>query len=502
MLLVRNIRLPLSCPDPDAEAAAQALHILRVPAHKAARCGVAKLSVDARHGKPVLVYTMAITLKDEGEESAYAGASPCVCFTQPARFSFSVGDTALKTRPVVVGLGPAGLFATLLLARSGFRPLVLERGYAGCPDMTELSRKLARLYGADLGVDQSSAGIDRVLTVDICGIKDRFALDGENLTREYADIAFGTIFEPYLIDGVFDPEAVRIEKESLARRLDAEFNNKRLYCVRQARRKFYGDSPAGIELGGYKSDLPNVTPQTLKAEYDRILSLASIDVMVQGADPALVEELLLQKLAGAARSPQRFAMPLAMPIIETQHFSEEIPGLTQAKLCMLFTRGTPEDLPSITVMRMAMSVFGGSTTSRLFRNVREKQSLCYYCGSSALRATGVMMVDSGVEPGREAQAEAAILKELNDLCTGPITEQEMDDCRRSLLSSLDSLGDSLGGLESWYYGQILRDEALAPPEYGKVLTNAVTADEVREVLQSYHYSVGYTLTAKGEGENA
>lgn len=97
-------------------------------------------------------------------------------------------------------------------------PLVLERGYAGCPDMTELSRKLARLYGADLGVDQSSAGIDRVLTVDICGIKDRFALDGENLTREYADIAFGTIFEPYLIDGVFDPEAVRIEKESLARR--------------------------------------------------------------------------------------------------------------------------------------------------------------------------------------------------------------------------------------------------------------------------------------------
>ena len=78
-------------------------------------------------------------------------------------------------------------------------PLVLERGYAGCPDMTELSRKLARLYGADLGVDQSSAGIDRVLTVDICGIKDRFALDGENLTREYADIAFGTIFEPYLM---------------------------------------------------------------------------------------------------------------------------------------------------------------------------------------------------------------------------------------------------------------------------------------------------------------
>ena len=380
--------------------------------------------------------------------------------------------------------------------------LVLERGYAACPDMTALSRRLAELYGADLGVDLASAGTDRVLSADICGIKDAYALAGENLTAAYADIVFGTIFDPYLVDGAFDPEAVRIETETQARRLEAEFNSKRLYCVRQARRKFYGDTPAGIELGGYPGELVNVTPQSLKAEYDRILSTASIDVMVQGVDEARVADLLLKKLEGLHRDPQPFAAPTAMPPTPLRHFKEEIPGLTQAKLCMLFTRGTPEDLPSITVMRMAMSVFGGSTTSRLFRNVREKQSLCYYCGSSALRATGVMMVDSGVEPGREAQAEAAILKELNDLCTGPITEQEMDDCRRSLLSSLDSLGDSLGGLESWYYGQILRDEALAPPEYGKVLTNAVTADEVREVLQSYHYSVGYTLTAKGEGENA
>lgn len=380
--------------------------------------------------------------------------------------------------------------------------LVLERGYAACPDMTALSRRLAELYGADLGVDLSSAGPDRVLSADICGIKDTYALAGENLTDAYADIVFGTIFDPYLVDGIFDPEAVRIETETQARRLEAEFNSKRLYCVRQARRKFFGNSPAGIELGGYPGELVNVTPASLKAEYDRILSTASIDVMVQGVDEARVADLLLRKLESIRRDPQPFALPMAMPRTPLRHFKEKIPGLTQAKLCMLFTRGTPEDLPSITVMRMAMSVFGGSTTSRLFRNVREKQSLCYYCGSSALRATGVMMVDSGVEPGREAQAEAAILKELNDLCTGPITEQEMDDCRRSLLSSLDSLGDSLGGLESWYYGQILRDEALAPPEYGKVLTNAVTADEVREVLQSYHYSVGYMLTAKGEGENA
>lgn len=375
-------------------------------------------------------------------------------------------------------------------------PLVLERGYAACPDMTALSRRLARLYGADLGVDISSAGIDRVLSADVCGIKDKFALAGENLTEAYAELVLGILFDPYLIDGAFDPEAVRIEKETLTRRLEAEYNNKRLYCVRQARRKFYGDSPAGIELGGYPGDLPNVTPQTLKAEYDRILAAASIDVMVQGADAERVGAMLLEKLRHIPRDPQPFAAPMAMPAVPVQHYREEIPGLTQAKLCMLFTTGTPENLPSISALRMAMGAFGGTSTSRLFRNVREKQSLCYYCGASALRSTGIMMVDSGVEPGREAEAEAAILAELNALCNAPVTEAELEDCRRSLLSGMDALGDSLGGLESWYYGQIVRGDTLMTPDEGRAALRAVTAEEVRTVLQRYRYAVCYAVTAK------
>ena len=128
MLLVRNIRLPLSCGE--AEAIHKARKILHLPAGVSARCGVARLSVDARHGTPVLVYTIAVTLQDEGEESAYAGASPCVAVTRQPHFAFPVGGAALAHPPVVCGLGPAGLFAALLLAKKGYRPIVLERGPA------------------------------------------------------------------------------------------------------------------------------------------------------------------------------------------------------------------------------------------------------------------------------------------------------------------------------------------------------------------------------------
>ena len=128
MILVRDIRLPLSAGEEQARA--QALHLLRLPQSKVRQMGVARLSVDARHGRPKLVYTIAVTLKDEGEEPAYAGALPCVALRQEAQLVLTPGAQTLKTRPVVCGLGPAGLFAALALAQQGFAPIVLERGPA------------------------------------------------------------------------------------------------------------------------------------------------------------------------------------------------------------------------------------------------------------------------------------------------------------------------------------------------------------------------------------
>ncbi len=125
MLLIRNIRLPLSAGEADAYS--EALRIAQIPAEKAMSLGVARLSVDARHGRPALVYTVAVSLREPADEPRYA-APPAVALQQTPALCLRQGAAPMAHRPVVCGFGPAGIFAALLLARQGFCPIVLERG--------------------------------------------------------------------------------------------------------------------------------------------------------------------------------------------------------------------------------------------------------------------------------------------------------------------------------------------------------------------------------------
>ena len=372
-------------------------------------------------------------------------------------------------------------------------PLVLERCCADYPDMTLLSRRLAKLYGADLSVDNSTNGANRVLTVSVTGIKDEFALEGEDLTAEYAALVFGVAFRPYLVNGLFDEEAVAIERGKLRQQLQAEVNDKRLYCVRQARRRFFGDSLAGVERDGYLEEVDGVTPRLLTQVYEEMLCKASIEVTAIGAKDETVRRLLLAALEGRKREWQAPLPGLFMPRQQPDHQVETM-DMVQAKLCLLFTAGRCTGAQEIAASRLAMALYGGSVTSRLFLNVREKQSLCYYCSSSYTSVTGCMMVDSGVEPANARKAEAAILKELAQLCDGPITDEEMEDCRRGLLSSLESVEDSLSGLEGWYFAEIARGGPVSTPAQARAALEQATKEQVRQVLRQFTLSVSYLLT--------
>lgn len=184
MLLVRDIRLPLSAGED--EAVARALKILGMRRADVAQAGIARLSVDARRGRPCLVYTVALTPAEEGAQRLPARCAPCVSVVKPAAFRVQNGTRPLRHAPVVCGLGPAGLFAALLLARQGFCPVVLERGPT---------------------VEQRAAAVERFLQT---GVLD------ETANIQFGEGGAGTFSDGKLTTRIHDPLCAFVTETLLA----------------------------------------------------------------------------------------------------------------------------------------------------------------------------------------------------------------------------------------------------------------------------------------------
>ena len=375
-------------------------------------------------------------------------------------------------------------------------PHVLDRRCAQIPDPTQLSRRLFGLYGADLSSDSYTLGMNRVFSMGISGMKSEYALQGENLEQEYTDLLCQLLFHPFLEDGVFASEDVAIEKEKQEEFLRGEMNDKRSYCIRQARRKSFGDSPLGIESGGYLEDLPTLDGKKIYEAYEFILAKARVEIIAVGANGEKAAKAITACLP-KDRAPQEI---LAMGTIEKQQpllrFTEPMDS-TQGKLCIVCTSGVVAGVEEDMQTRVAAALFGGLPTSRLFMNVREKQSLCYYCSSGYNAYSGTLFIDSGINHADAEKTASAIYKELTQIQQELITQEELDNALLVLEGSYTSANDSPDALAAWVLNEELRGSRRSLEQAISML-KSVTREQVQQAMANFVPSVEYVLTQKEE----
>lgn len=143
-------------------------------------------------------------------------------------------------------------------------------------------------------------------------------------------------------------------------------------------------------------------------------------------------------------------------------------------------------------------VYGGSPSSKLFMNVREKMGLCYYCGSRITDVKGAMFVESGVQNNNIDAARQAITDQLKAVQDGRFTEDELMYAKLAMINSYKSIGDSLFATENWYMNQVFNIETLTPDEVAERV-DKVTRIDVIEAARKVSLDTVYVL--KGEDEN-
>ena len=165
--------------------------------------------------------------------------------------------------------------------------------------------------------------------------------------------------------------------------------------------------------------------------------------------------------------------------------------VTQGKLSMGFRCGS-RDVPA---MIMANLLFGGSSNSKLFLNVREKLSLCYYASSSYARSKGILTVSSGIETKDYDRALEEILRQLKAVQEGEWEDWEIPGARSTILSSLAALPDGQGAMENWFLGQNATDQTETPEELAAQLRE-VTPERIRAAAQTITLDTVYFLKGK------
>lgn len=362
-------------------------------------------------------------------------------------------------------------------------PYMLERGTRGCPDMTALKRRLCALYGTAMTTSYSTFGFSRVIECVMSGADGSLLPDGEVISGERAQLLLDVLLDPHFEDGAFVKSWLDVEREKQREAINALVNDKMGYCYKLLNEEFFKADERALPTDGYAQDLDAITPQRLAEVYREITAQSRVEILYVGPDAA-GHERIAREAAG------RFSLAPA-PIRPL----EPVPGrekpadlvipmeIEQDKLALAYTTGALLDQREQAVLKVACALFGGTATSRLFKNVREKQSLCYAISASQeYESGGGMTVGCGVQHADAARARAAIERELEEfVCKGP-TEEEMTQVKLLYRSLLGGLYDNSNSIAKYQFNSILRNGGPVDPAQELSLIESVTAQEAAQML--------------------
>ena len=344
-------------------------------------------------------------------------------------------------------------------------PNVLTRSSEKYPDITSIEQKLALLYGAELVADISKIGENQVLKIGVSCIDDRFAFDGESITAECSKLLFEIIFRPRLENGVFCKKEVESEKRLLCEQLAAEISDKRVYAKNRCEEIMFSDEAYGINRLGSVEAIQKITPEELYEAYCEILRNSKIALCVSGkGDYEGVKSLWLEYTKGLNRE----VTPNKTRFIEKADevkYVKETEAVKQGKLVMGFRMGMKDAYDNYATRRVFTDLFGGSPHSKLFMNVREKMSLCYYCSARMIRTKGAMFVQSGIESYNEEKAKNAIMQQLEDIKNGDFSDSSIEASVKALEDSFKSVSDSPESLDAWFMSQCVSGDYKYPEDF-------------------------------------
>ena len=381
-------------------------------------------------------------------------------------------------------------------AMNALIPQVLRRGTSRYGDMEQLSRRMDELYGTAIEPTIRRVGEIQVLGFFASFPEGEYLPGGENLLGEAAGLMAELLLSPNTRGGLLLPDYVDSEKEKLLELIRSRVNEKRGYALSRCIEEMCCFEDFATSRFGTEDEAENIHYKKLTKHYRKLLQTAPVELFYCGkAGYRQVREVLKDAFATMPRGEIDYDIgtDVRMNAVEDHvRYVEEEMDVTQGKLVMGFRMGECMDDPDIPAMYVFNAIYGSGANSKLFMNVREKLSLCYYASSAVLIKKGLMLVSSGIEFEKYEEAKNEILAQLDAVRTGDITPEELETAKRSVSSELRSAMDSQGELEGFWLSQAMDGLDYGPMELAELIED-VTKEDVMAIANSIELDLIYFL---------
>ncbi|MEG7941296.1 EF-P 5-aminopentanol modification-associated protein YfmF [Bacillus pacificus] len=376
-------------------------------------------------------------------------------------------------------------------------PYVLQSATEKLPSVIRLRQYLEELYGSSLAVDVSKKGEDHIISIYVDIANEVYLHDAPPLFEKALSMLSDIVLHPATEGNGFLPSIVESEKRALLQRIEATYDDKMRYANERLIEEMCKVEPYRLSANGKKESISSITNESLYQYYQKVLAEDEMDLYIIGDISENAVDLVSKYFSISARPARERNVLLHKRNNEEKEVVEK-QELKQSKLHIGYRTFITYKDEDYFALQLFNGLFGGFSHSKLFVNVREKNSLAYYAASRFESHKGLLFVMSGIEAKNYEKAVEIIKEQMLAMQNGDFSEEEMHQTKSVIRNQiLEAIDTPRGFVEMLYHGII--SDRTRPVEEWLTGIESVTKEEIVKVAKNIELDTIYFLQGT-EGE--
>ena len=328
----------------------------------------------------------------------------------------------------------------------------------------EIQMYLYSLYGAnfDIGIEK----FGDLYNIEFRGecINKKYLPNNTDVVNEVLEFLYDAIYNPNVLNGAFDEEVVEREKDFILNKIREVKDDKLRYGIRKMEELMCKDEPFSTYVYGDEEDIYKITSSDLYKRYNEVISNSCITFIISGNllgyedIEKKVNNIFNNKLVSKLNYKD---LIYNQKLNHNQEVVEESQQTTQSVLSYGLRINNPNsnDFYKLSVYN---ALLGGTPSSKLFQNFREKESLAYTVRSRYYRFKDIIIIYAGIQKENYEKAKLVLENEINKIKDGEISDEEFEASKKSIISDLKEWNDSKIALSKMFISNLfsLKNDSL------------------------------------------